>query len=116
MTDITDLVRRAYDAYRTKDRAALEAVLGDEFVFSSPYDDHIDRKTYFERCWPNSDRIKGHTIEKLFARDDEAFALYEVELTSGVKFKNTEFFRARDGKLVEVEVFFGEVPGQTPKK
>jgi ketosteroid isomerase-like protein len=116
MTDISELVRRCFEAYATRDRTALEAVIADPFSFTSPYDDHIDRKTYFERCWGNAERIKGHHIEKLFAQGDEAFALYEVELITGEKFRNTEFFRVKDGKLVAVEVFFGEVPGHTPKK
>jgi ketosteroid isomerase-like protein len=116
MTDIPQLVRRCFDAYLTRDRAALEAVIGDPFSFTSPYDDHIDRKTYFERCWGNADRIKGLRIEKLFAEGDEAFALYEVEVVSGEKFRNTEFFRVKDGTLATVEVYFGEVPGHTPKR
>lgn len=116
MTDISQLVRRCFDAYSRQDRAALEAVIGDPFSFTSPYDDHIDRKTYFERCWGNAARIKGHRVEKLFVEGDEAFALYEVELVSGEKFRNTEFFRVKDGKLLAVEVYFGDVPGHTPKK
>jgi ketosteroid isomerase-like protein len=116
MSDISQLVRRCFDAYLTRDRAALEALIGDPFSFTSPYDDHIDRRTYFERCWGNAERIKGHRVEKLFAQGEEAFARYEVELVSGDKFRNTEFFCAKDGKLVAVEVYFGEVPGHTPKK
>jgi hypothetical protein len=77
-TDISQLVRRCFDAHLTRDRAALEAVIGDPFSFTSPYDDHIDRKTYFERCWGNAERIKAHRVEKLFAQGDEAFALYEA--------------------------------------
>ncbi len=116
MTDISQLVRRCFAAYSTRDRTALEAVIGDPFSFTSPYDDHIDRNTYFERCWANAERIKGHRIERLFAQGDEAFALYEVELISGEKFRNTEFFRVKDGKLAAVEVYFGEVPGRTPQR
>ncbi len=83
---------------RTKDRAALEALIADDFRFTSP-----------------QSRIKDCHIEKLFAQGDEAFDLYEVETEAGAKFLNTEFFRARDGKLVEVQVYFGEVAGVTPK-
>jgi hypothetical protein len=79
-------------------------VIGDPFSFTSPYDDHIDRTTYFKRCWGNAERIKAHRIEKLFAQGDEALALYEAELVSGEKFRNTEFFRVKDGKLAAVEV------------
>jgi ketosteroid isomerase-like protein len=115
MTDTAAAVRACFEAYRTKDRAAIEALIADDFHFTSPYDDRIDRKAYFERCWPNADKIKGHRIEKLFAQRGEAFALYEIETLSGARWRNTEFFRVRDGKLIEVQVYFGEVAGVTPK-
>lgn len=55
------------------------------------------------------------TIERLFAQGDEAFARYRVETVDGARFHNAEFHRVRDGQLVEVEVYFGEVPGITPR-
>jgi ketosteroid isomerase-like protein len=105
--DIAALVRRCYDAYQTKRRDLLETLLADDFVFSSPLDDRIDRKTYFERCWPNSVSTKRFTILQLFVQGDEAFARYELETTAGKLFRNTEFFRFRGDRLVEVDVYFG---------
>jgi len=49
------------------------------------------------------------------APGDEAFVLCKIETLSGAKFRNTEFFRVRGGQLVEVQVYFGEVAGVTPK-
>ena len=46
---IPDLVRRLFGAYQSKDRKVMEELLSDEFTFTSPYDDHIDRTAYFER-------------------------------------------------------------------
>ena len=43
-----------YTAFVNKDWNLMEQVLADGFTFSSPLDDHIDLKTYKERCWPNS--------------------------------------------------------------
>jgi ketosteroid isomerase-like protein len=53
---LADLVRKSFEAYRTKDRALIEELLADDFTFSSPDDDRIDRVEYFARCWPNSER------------------------------------------------------------
>ena len=64
--NISDLIRRCYGAYESKDRKAIENLLSDDFTFSSPLDDHIDRAKYFERCWPNSSNIHTFRIEKLF--------------------------------------------------
>ena len=53
------VARAAYQAYVTKDRSSLEALIADDFHFTSPLDNRIDRDTYFERCWPNSERSEG---------------------------------------------------------
>jgi hypothetical protein len=37
------IAQAAYRAYVTKDRAALEALLADEFHFTSPLDNRLDR-------------------------------------------------------------------------
>src|SRR5258705_432182 len=52
MTDPTiSIARKAYQAYVDKDRAAIKAVIGDDFQFTSPLDNRLDRKAYFDRCW-----------------------------------------------------------------
>lgn len=102
-----EIVRRCFDAYRTKDRASLEAVLADDFTFTSPYDDAIDKATYFVRCWPNSERIREHVIERIFAQGDEAYVTYLARIVDGSEFRNTEFFTFRGDKVTSVTVYFG---------
>ena len=60
----SDLIRKYFAAYRTNDRKLMEDGLTDDFTFTSPYDDAIEKATYFERCWPNSERIREHEIER----------------------------------------------------
>src|SRR5207253_9066583 len=108
---VEDTIREYYAAYETKDRKAIEPLLSDDFRFSSPLDDHIDRAAYFRKCWPNSEHTRAFHIEKLFADDNEAFVLYELEPNTGQKFRNTEFFRIKQGKIAEVEVYFGSERG-----
>ena len=109
---VSDLVRKYFSAYESKDRVALEALLSADFTFSSPLDDQIQRKVYFERCWPNSENIRRCTIEKLFEQGKEAFVTYEIEPKSGVKFRNTEHFKCEGGKVREVNVYFGSLPAR----
>jgi ketosteroid isomerase-like protein len=106
-SDIADLIGRYFAAYESKDRAALEALVADDFHFTSPRDDHINRQTYFERCWPFSETVRAFRIEKLFAPRDEAFVRYRCEPDSGPAFRNTEFFRFANDRVIEVEVYFG---------
>lgn len=49
MTKTIDAVaidRAAYEAYVAKDRAAIERLIADDFHFTSPLDNRIDRATY----------------------------------------------------------------------
>jgi len=106
-THASDLVRRYFAAYETKDREAIATLLSDDFTFTSPYDDHIDRKTYFERCWPNSANMRSFRVVKLFEQGDEAFILYEGQFKGSEIFRNTEFFRTDGDRIKAVEVYFG---------
>ena len=48
------IARACLRAYVDKDRAAIEALLDDDFHFTSPIDNALDRATYLQVCWPNS--------------------------------------------------------------
>jgi len=104
---VEDVIRWCYQAYVDKDRAALEPLIAEDFTFTSPWDDHIDRETYFERCWPNSERILDLCLEKIFVQGEEAFVRYQLIPIEGESFRNVEFFRLKDGKVREVQVYFG---------
>jgi ketosteroid isomerase-like protein len=110
------LVKRMFEAYPAKDRATVEALLADDFTFSSPYDDAIDRAEYFRRCWPNSETIAGFALRKILADDNEVFALYECRTGSGARFSNTEHFVFEGDKIKKIEVFFGDPPTGIAKK
>ena len=68
-----EIIRAIFAAYMSNDRKAVEDALAEDFRFTSPYDDEIDKATYFERCWRNSDWIERHELEKIFVEGDEAF-------------------------------------------
>lgn len=97
----------SYQAYIDKDRAGLEALLADDFNFTSPFDNRIDRRTYFERCWPVSRSVVCYDFVHLAADGDCVFVTYEMETTGGRRFRNTEVMTVRGGRICEVEVFFG---------
>ena len=101
------VVRAGYEAYVTKDRSALEPLIADDFHFTSPLDNRINRTTYFERCWPNSERIVGFEFLHLVPDGDRVFVTYEVRAVSGGRFRNSEVLTLRDGRIIEVEVYFG---------
>ena len=106
-TAIRKVVRTAYGAYETKDRAAIESVLADDFHFTSPLDNRLDRGTYLEVCWPNSKLIERFEIVNLVIAGEKAFVTYEAYSSGNPAFRNTEILTIRHGKIVEVEVYVG---------
>jgi ketosteroid isomerase-like protein len=112
MSSVADLIHRYFAAYESKDRKSLEALLRDDFTFSSPLDDNISREKYMERCWPNSEHLRAFHIEKLFAEGNEGFVTYECERTDGGMFRNTEFFQTDGDKIRHVDVYFGSDTGE----
>jgi len=106
-TDPITIVRRCYQAYAESDRAAAEVVIAEDFHFTSPLDNRIDRKTYFARCWPNNEWITGYEFVRLIRSGDQVVATYIGQSSRGKPFRNTEVLTVRDGKIVEVEVYFG---------
>ena len=103
----SDAIRGYFAAYRSGDHAHLDQALAADFTFTSPYDDGIDKATYFARCWPNRNLIREHVVERILEQGDEAFALYRCKTTDGKEFHNTEFFTFEGDHLKGVQVFFG---------
>jgi ketosteroid isomerase-like protein len=101
------IIRGIFAAYLSNDRKAVENSLTEDFRFTSPFDDEIDRATYFERCWRGRDWIERHEIEKILVEGDEAFVTYRCVAEGGRSFRNTEFFTFAGDKVSRIDVYFG---------
>jgi len=106
MTDV-DIVTASMTAYRAQDREAAERIFADDFVFTSPQDDRIDRATWFAVCFPTADRFVSHELLEMVPTAIGVITLYEYELQNGERYRNTELAVVRDGRIAEVQVFFG---------
>lgn len=102
-----EIIRALFAAYLSNDRKSVEDSFTDDFRFTSPYDDRLDKVAYFERCWRNSDWIERHDIEKIFVQDDEAFVTYKCVAKGGKSFRNTEFFAFAGDRINRIDVYFG---------
>ena len=102
----SDIIRAMFAAYRDKNRKVVEDTLADGFRFTSPRDDAIDKVTYFERCWPVSERIESNEVERIFVQGDEAFVTYRVR-NGNEEFRNTEFFVFEGDRVRSIDVYFG---------
>src|SRR2546423_15040733 len=88
-------------------RRVVEELLTDDFPFYSPADVGIDRATYFERCWPNSELIESFDFKRLVEVGDEVVVTYESTRTDGSRFRNTEVLTFEGDKICRAEVYFG---------
>src|SRR6185295_3438949 len=103
----SELIRALFAAYMSNDRASVENSFTEDFTFTSPYDDRIDKATYFERCWRVSGWIERQALKRIFVEGEEAFVTYEVVTKEGKRFRNTEFFRFDGDKIRSIDVYFG---------
>lgn len=102
------VVEEAFRCYRAQDRDAALPLYADDFTFTSPQDDHIDKAAFFARCFPTADRFTEQRLLHVTPADDRlVFAFYEYALTSGDRYRNVEAITVRDGLIREVQVFFG---------
>ena len=106
-TDSVEVARRSYLAYVDKDRTAMERLIAEDFHFTSPLDNRLDRKTYFERCWPNCRWIAEFEFINVVPDNDRVYVTYIGRSDVGRRFQNTEVLTVRGGKIVDAEVYFG---------
>ncbi|MEI5131921.1 nuclear transport factor 2 family protein [Streptomyces libani] len=103
-----DVVRAAFAAYLAQDRGAMDRLLAEDFVFTSPQDDHLDKAAFLEICFPTADRLRRQEILDAVAIDDEqVYVRYAYELTTGECHRNVEVMTVRDGRVTETQVYFG---------
>lgn len=96
-----------FGAFEKKDWNLIQEVLADGFTFSSPLDDHINVKAFKERCWPNCYKMKKIDIVQVVVNGDDAFVISNGWTTDGKLFRNSDYFKFKDGKVAADECFFG---------
>lgn len=110
--DQEQLLKRWYAAWEgsKKDWAAVDAMLTDDFTFSSAAgDDHISKSTFKARCWETQiGFIDRFELESMFENANEAFVKYLGHTKSGKTFRNVEHFTFRDNKIATLECYFGQ--------
>jgi ketosteroid isomerase-like protein len=103
-----EIIRNYYTGWEKKEWIAVEQLLADQFTFSSPNDDdHIDKRTFHAKCWPEADWIERFDLESVFESDHEAVVKYLCHTAKGTSFRNLEYFRFADGRINAIECYFG---------
>ena len=104
-----EIVRQWYAAWDKKDLAAFDALLADNFTFSSAAgDDHISKSAFKTQCWDTQVNYIAHfDLERITTGADDAFVKYLCHTKNGKSFRNVEYLRIRNGKLDSIECYFG---------
>lgn len=105
--DKRDTVRKLFANYLANRKDLTDPLLTDDFAFSSPRDDHIDKAIYFERCWPQPPVFSHIVVERLFVSGDEVVVGYKGEKVAGGAFRNLELMIFRGDRIASIEVYFG---------
>ena len=103
----TEIIRNLFAAYMQNDRQAVEAAFTDDFRFTSPFDDEIDKATYFERCWRVSDWIEREDLERIMVEGEAALVTYRCVTKQGKSFRNTEAYTFAGDRIRRIDVYFG---------
>ena len=108
-TATEEIIRKWYQAWEKKDLNQFEALMAENFTFSSAAgDDHISRSTFKTQCWDTQAKlIERSDLECVITSGNEAFVKYLCHTTNGKSFRNVEYLRISDGKLEALECYFG---------
>jgi hypothetical protein len=110
---VTDLIRSYYRAYETSDRTLVEKLLSDDFTFSSPLDDRIDRASFLAKCWPFHEQLRTFHLRQLTIDSDHALIRYQAEEIDGNGFSNVEHVELDEDHITHIDVYFGALPGDS---
>ncbi|HXJ12335.1 MAG TPA: nuclear transport factor 2 family protein [Candidatus Limnocylindrales bacterium] len=104
-----EIIRKWYAAWEKKDFGTFNALLADNFTFSSAAgDDHISKSTFKTQCWDTQvDFISHFDLERINTGADDAFVKYLCHTKNGKSFRNVEYLRIKGGKLESIECYFG---------
>jgi len=104
-----EIVRSYYKAWEKKDWSPVDALLAENFTFTSANDDdHISKSAFKKGCWETQiDFIDHFEIERLFGQDNEVFVKYLCRTKNGKSFRNVEYVRVRNEQVEAIECYFG---------
>ncbi len=107
MSNHTELTKSFYIAFSKADRSFVEELLSSNFIFSAPPDPFLNRKGFFEKCWPGAGSLHNFEFVRLIEHGDEVIVTYEFVKSDGTKGRNTEIITFDEDKVSRSEVYFG---------
>jgi ketosteroid isomerase-like protein len=105
-----EIVRRWYKLWVTEknDWAPFDAMLANNWTFTSPVDDHISKSAFKKNCWDTQiTLIDKVDLELVTVKGNEALVKYLGHTKNGKSFRNVEYLRLSNQKFEALECYFG---------
>jgi hypothetical protein len=105
-----ETIRRWYGIWdTTKDWQQADAMLAEDFTFSSAAgDDHLSKAQFKKTCWDTQvNHIDRTDLMHICISGDAAFVMYTMHTKKGKSLKNVEYLEFEGKQLRSIECYFG---------
>jgi hypothetical protein len=104
-------IRKWYKLWKKEqtDWGPLDAMLADDFGFTSPVDPvPLSKAVFRKNCWGSQIAfVEGFDLELVTVNGDEALVKYLCRTVNGKSFRNVEYLRLRNQRIEAIECYFG---------
>jgi ketosteroid isomerase-like protein len=108
MSNRPELVKQFFEAFSKGNRSDfIESLLAPNFTFSAPPDPFLDRKGFFEICWPEGHNLQNIKYVRILENGNEVIITHEYIKPDGIKGCNTDIITFADNKIIRLEAYFG---------
>lgn len=97
-----------YRAFQNQERNVLEDLFSPDFTFSSPDDKDLNKKQFFEICYPFSEKVENFEFLKVMESGNNVFVSYRCSSKDLPDFENTEYLTIEKEKIKSMRVFYGD--------
>ena len=112
-----EIVRKWYAAWENKDLGTFNALLADNFTFTSAAgDDHISKSTFKSQCWDTQIDFIGHfDLERISTGADDAFVKYLATQRTVKRSGMWNTFESRAESWNQLSVISAHSPASRPR-
>ena len=103
----TEIIRALFAAYLANDRRAVEALSRTISASPVPYDDGIDKATYFERCWRGTTGSSGRIWKGSWSRARRPLSLIAASQRTERVSATPSSSPSQGGRVRRIDVYFG---------
>src|SRR5215510_4948990 len=107
MSDAATVVEQYHGAFGSGDAQAARSLLADDLHFKGPIEEFDNADDYMQSVGRLAQIVTGTDVKKVVADGDDVVTIYDLHTNTPAGTSNVaEWATVRDGKIVEMRVFF----------